>query len=167
MEVTMTEPSPNRSASGLSVMTRPVTVQFGIGTMKPFHEAWLLEPRDVRLRGREDHVEALGVERISVLDGDRENVRGRLVLAPPAPGAGLRIEERLAESPASRALRRGEARDRKPGMILEGNHELLARDTRGADDADAKIAAHDVTSKAVGDTAPNRPSRRPPARREE
>ena len=114
-------------------------MQFGIGTMKPFHEAWLLEPRDVRLRGREDHVEALGVERISVLDGDRENVRGRLVLAPPAPDAGLRIEESLAESLAGRVLRRGDARDGEPGMILECNHELLARDTGGADDADAKL----------------------------
>src|SRR5262249_10106849 len=35
IDVTMTEPSPNRSASGLSVITRPVTVQFGIGTTKP------------------------------------------------------------------------------------------------------------------------------------
>ena len=36
MEVTITDPRPNASARGLSVMTRPVTVQFGIGTTKPF-----------------------------------------------------------------------------------------------------------------------------------
>ena len=129
-------------------------------------EAGFLDPRDLRLRGREDHVEPLGVERVAVLDGDRENVRGRLLVTPPAPGPGLRVEEGLAEPLARRPLRRGQARDGEPGMTLKGDDELLARDTRGADDTDAKIAAHDVTSKAVGDTTANRPRGHPPARRE-
>jgi hypothetical protein len=34
-------------------------------------------------------------------------------------------------------------------MALQGDDELLTRDTRGADGADAKIPAHDVTSNAV------------------
>jgi hypothetical protein len=56
----------------------------------------------------------------------------------------------LAESLARRALRGGETRDGEPGMTLKSDDELLARDTRGADDTNAKIPAHEVTSKAVG-----------------
>jgi hypothetical protein len=43
-------------------------------------------------------------------------------------------------------------------MALEGDHELLPRDTRGADDSDTKIPAHEVTSKAVDDTKQREPA---------
>src|SRR5206468_9412915 len=88
----------------------------------------------------------------------------RLLRAPPAAGARVRVEKSLLERLAGRALGGGQPRDGEPGVALQGDDELLARDTRGADDTDAKIPAHGVTSKAVErQSSENRPGGPGPA----